>query len=531
MMFKTRKLTAAMLAAGVMSTSMLVSNASAVEVSSTGAGNAVVVPYYTVNEGWQTLLNVSNTSGNSLAVKVRLHEAQNSRDVLDFNLALSPRDVWTAWIAEDEDGRPVLKTEDRSCTIPLSVRDSGAAASELAYSGQFVDHTETDGTIPRLSEGYVEILVMGEDDALEAETVSSRGDTAWYAEHVSGEPRNCDVVQSDFIATSDNWDGSSAIPGTVGSGDPIARGGRGYGPITSPSPLKVNASLVNQNNGIAAGVESLHIKGFGMQPVNGGFGNGENLVTAQQFPWFLEPTIASTDGLWTMTGLEPLETDIGATNVANEWATNPATGASSEWVVTFPTKRFHTDNDANNVQAACSLWRNLQAGGGSTGGNTTTLADFPTAGDSLDIMDANACPLDPFTNRFQAENNGASAINVSYNIWDREEGTFQVTTDGVTISPAPPPEITIDTLIHEANVVKIGRNVEALDSVLGSAIARSVETNQLVSDSQVGWAQMDFQGSVLPVTGFMFKQRDFGDASRNFGQATEHAFDTEGVDN
>ncbi|MGM0554355.1 MAG: hypothetical protein ACQETK_11340, partial [Pseudomonadota bacterium] len=68
MIFKTRKLTAALLAAGLMSTSMLVSNASAVTVSDNAAGSAAVVPYYTINDGWRTLLNVTNTTDNSLVI-------------------------------------------------------------------------------------------------------------------------------------------------------------------------------------------------------------------------------------------------------------------------------------------------------------------------------------------------------------------------------------------------------------------------------------------------------------------------------
>ncbi|WP_018862870.1 hypothetical protein [Thioalkalivibrio sp. AL5] len=466
-------------------------------VSDNGAGSAAVVPYYTINEGWRTLLNVTNTTDNSMVIKVRLHEARNSRDVLDFNVALSPRDVWTAWISADEDGRPVLRTEDTSCTIPLSVRDEGATANELAYSGTFSDHTDTDGDISRMSEGYIEILTMGE---AEAGAEDDEDTLPWAAKHVDGTPRDCGMVDQAFVADA-SWapaDFGSTIPGEQGSGDPAARGEGGYGPITSSTPLKVNASLVNQRRGIAAGVESLHLADFG---------NGENFITAQQFPYFLEPTLVSGDTLWSMDGLDDFTAAIGSSTVANEWASNPQTGAATDWVLTFPTKRFYTDVDRGNIQAACNDYRNTGTGGGA-------------------FDDGSACPANIFGSAtFQDDDDGQAVIEVGYDIYDREEGSFRVETDGTTVSPAPPPEVTIDTLIYEANVVKIARNASEMESALNSAIARSVDTNQLVSNSNTGWAEISFD-SALPVTGFIFKQRDFGDPSRNYGQATEHAYDT-----
>ncbi len=539
MIAKNRKLTAAMVAAGVLSASMLVGQVHAQvapAVSNTGTGSAVVVPYYTINEGWFTLLNVTNTSGNSLAVKVRLHEGRNSRDVLDFNLALSPYDVWTAVIERGPDGRPFLRTNDTSCTIPISVRDSGASASELAYSrapgfADFRDHTGTDNDISRMSEGYVEILVMGETvgeglGGSVTDTVANRtGDTAWYAKHVNGVPRNCDIVENDFRrgSTIPAWTGGP-VTGADGSGDPIARGGAyGYGPIDTPAPLKVNASLINIDRGMAAGVESLHVSGFGFSEGENG-SVGQNLVTAQQFPWFLEPTLASSDGLWTITGLDAISDGIAALSVINEWASNPNTGANSDWVVTFPTKRFHADNHATNMQAACSQWRNLAAGGGTIGGTTTAYSPVVLGGAAF----INECPLAPFENRFQAGDDGRSNITVTYDIFDREEGTVRIETDGVVISPAPPPEVTIDTLPYEVNVLKVGRDAANAPSGLNSPTALAIDTTQLVSNSNVGWMEMSFgtgdAAKEIPVTGFVFKLRDFGDASLNFAQSTEHGY-------
>lgn len=502
-------------ASAVIAAGFAMQPAVAQSTSDDGRGNAVVVPYYTVNEGWRTLVNLTNTTENSLAVKFRMHEARNSRDVLDFNLALSPNDVWSAYIEADANGRPVLRTEDRSCTIPLAVRDNGGVASELAYSNSFNDHTATDGVVERMSEGYIEILVMGE-------TVGNGGvdSIAYAAEHVAGEPRDCAKVQTAFTRRSAQWvPGNNPIPGVdgavaTGSGSPLARLDStrddgtdasvvGYGPIVSSNALRVNATLYNRAEGYAGGVESLHVKDWGV---------GENLVTAQQFPWFLEPTIASADGLWSTTGLVAVVGGISSTQVLNEWTNNPATGAQADWVLTFPTKRFNVDVDYDNIQAACNQWRN--------GG---------TAGGAIDAV--SACPAAAFPpiNSFQSLDNGVAPIEVVYDIFDREEGGVRVTLDEVTVSPAPPPEVIIDNLNYEVNVMKVGRNAAALPSALNSKIAASIDTSLLVSGDSQGWLKVTFGDEItpdnVPVTGLLFKLRNFGAGNnQNFGQATSHAY-------
>ena len=72
--------------------------ANAVYVNADGLGQALVYPYYTVRAGNTTLLSVVNTTTQAKAVKVRFLEGKNSQEVLDFNLFLSAKDVWTGLI-------------------------------------------------------------------------------------------------------------------------------------------------------------------------------------------------------------------------------------------------------------------------------------------------------------------------------------------------------------------------------------------------------------------------------------------------
>ena len=82
--------------AGIAGVAGIANMASAVNLNPDGLGQVLLYPYYTVNAGQQTLLSVVNTAAVGKAVKVRFLEGYNSREVLDFNLFLSPFDVWTA---------------------------------------------------------------------------------------------------------------------------------------------------------------------------------------------------------------------------------------------------------------------------------------------------------------------------------------------------------------------------------------------------------------------------------------------------
>ena len=551
-----------------------------VSISDANAGSAVVVPYYTVNEGWRTLLEISNTSGNTLAVKFRLHEKRNSRDILDFNLVLSPYDVWTGFIRRDPQGRAFISTDDRSCTSPLQVRDQGLVSNELAYSdfsssalgggnvnGTYRDHDATNGDIGRTAEGYIVLIVMGEEERNDGVGAADptfpniddgpRGATAWYAKHVNGEPRSCTQVDRDFVARAtasaggnnvgpgqipvDFLDGTNPIPGEDGSGDPDARrtasNDFGFGPVLTGDSLKVNAIIRKEDAGIAAGINPLHIRNWGVadDPAN-----AVNLVTAQNFPYFLEPTLASIDGLWTMTGLAAVEGGISSTAINNTWTNNSAQGvnATAEWIVNMPTKRFHVDEDADNIQAACNTYRNM---GVTTSGTPFGAAAGPHAGswDTSEfappqiLRDGSTplCTLAPFNQPFQAGNNGVSPVALEFDIYDREERVATLQQDvGTTPSPAPPAPVQEQQALNfETNIIRIARDAATVPSTLNSADTVPVDVNDsgLGGNQQAGMAQLNFidaATSGIPVVGGLVRVQDFGDPTVNNGSFSDHKF-------
>ena len=101
----------------------LTSNVGAVNLATDGIGDVSIAPYYTTRNNWSTLLNLTNTRPFPIAVKVRIHEGMNSRDVLDFIVALSANDAWTAQIMDDPaTGNPIVNIQDSdTCVVAPTI--------------------------------------------------------------------------------------------------------------------------------------------------------------------------------------------------------------------------------------------------------------------------------------------------------------------------------------------------------------------------------------------------------------------------
>ena len=117
-------------------------NAQATVAAETELGDLAIVPYYTVNEGYATGVNVINTSAQTQALKIRFRRAEDSMDALDFNVVLSPYDMYTGFIQASGDDIKFI-SNDNSCTAP-AYPDGG-----FVMPGIYRDGAET---------GYIEIL-------------------------------------------------------------------------------------------------------------------------------------------------------------------------------------------------------------------------------------------------------------------------------------------------------------------------------------------------------------------------------------
>ena len=128
--------------------------------ANSGLGDLAIVPYYTVQEDWTTGVSVINTSAQTQVIKVRLRRASDSEDALDFNVVLSPEDVWTGFVenntAPGVEDQIRFYTNDNTCTVPIATANPDGGPRYFAVPSVFEDGAE---------EGYIEIIGMGAADA------------------------------------------------------------------------------------------------------------------------------------------------------------------------------------------------------------------------------------------------------------------------------------------------------------------------------------------------------------------------------
>lgn len=155
--------TAASIAAGTIAKP----TATALEVTRAGVGHALVVPYFNVQNGNMTVLHVTNTDQtNGKVAKVRFRSASNSDDLLDFQVFLSPGDVWTAAITADANGLAQIVTADNTCTVPALT--SGVAQSFNNSTSRLPAYLTEAQRNALTREGYVEIFNVADITAVKA---------------------------------------------------------------------------------------------------------------------------------------------------------------------------------------------------------------------------------------------------------------------------------------------------------------------------------------------------------------------------
>ncbi len=318
-------------------------DARAMHLDRNGLGQVLIFPYYTANSGNQTLISVVNQTSRGKAIKVRFREARNGREVLDFNLYLSPHDVWTAsifLIGPAEESRPAnLTTDDNSCTAPAIKRNSNlpqlpngsryAPFSNYQYSGASDDAGPN--TLDRTREGYFELIEMGE-------VVNTSHDSLWAITHGSnGIPADCRQIELAWHPP-----GSPLNYWTV---DPLRD------MLPPGGGLMGTASIINVRDGTLITYNAEAIADF-------------SDIVQHTNPTMEQPSLASghdanTPGTVTanvfhngtmVASRYPAERAIDAVSallsqqeLLGEFATSAATGADSEWVVTLPTKYAYVD--------------------------------------------------------------------------------------------------------------------------------------------------------------------------------------------
>ena len=276
-----------------------------------GQGQALVYPYYTVNNDLNTLISVTNASADAKALKVRFLEGDNGQEVLIFNLYLGPLDVWTAALSATDSGAQ-LTTADTSCAPFL-----GNPQPFLPFAFQLDPGSDEE---ERERDGHIEIIEMG--------TVT---DESFFADisGVSGAQRDCSSIADAWLPDgrwdTDPNDGLSAAKGLL------------FG----------NSMIVDVANGTAISYQAEAIDHF--------YTEGEFVHTVPSDPkptWnSAHPQSVLIDAGQAITSDWPTGEDaISALfmhfNVINTYTILPSINAQTEWVFTFPTKAFYVNGQS-----------------------------------------------------------------------------------------------------------------------------------------------------------------------------------------
>lgn len=335
---KKNSLTTAVIAglAGVAGFAGLVN---AVELNPDGIGQVLIYPYYTVNKGQDTLFSVVNTADVGKAVKVRFIEGYNSREVLDFNLFLSPYDVWVASVSEfTAGGAGAVRAWDNSCTWPVGGLKTG--------KGEKFRTSMFDGTVgpkdgaptgaARTREGYLEMILMGD-----VNPGTNLFKTILHGP--SGSPK-CDQG----VLAAAGGDVSAPLSGGLFGSGTVANVAEGtfFGYNADAIDGFSSNALYSAANALTPALSQANTS-YPTTPPGGAtayiFSNGHLI--------HLDYT----------KGIDAVSAVFTADAIYNEYQVGD--GVNSDWVVNFPTKRFYVDKFSNGNVAAITPFVENFAGG------------------------------------------------------------------------------------------------------------------------------------------------------------------------
>ncbi len=418
--FKQKSLYAALAGVGALG---MTGAAQAVNVNPDGLGQVLIYPYYTARalaDGqapYASLLTVVNSTASAKAVKVRFIEGKASQEVLDFNLFLSAKDVWTAGVLQvtGTSGAGV-GTYDKSCTVP-PLPTGGELQPFVNYA--YADDAVEDASLDRTMEGYAEIIEMG--------TVLKGTSLEKAVTHVSGVPP-CTA--------------SVLIPGTDVDSDPVN--------------VAINAALTTPSGGLFGDMTYINVLAGTDYTADAVAVDNFRNYSAYNTPGSIQPTLEQVyppvavivNSANTTFGTTVLESYFGTNidavsalfmqqHVYNDYVLDTSTKSGTDWVLTFPTKKYYYNDDG------------------------TVKYLFQS-----DLGPDGACD------------------DISATIYDREENTAK---GSVGFSP-PKPGAKSNQLCWEANVLTFQYlSTGSASQVLGSSNNRSI-----VSAYQNGWVDLTF---------------------------------------
>lgn len=514
-------------------TQLGLSNAAGFELNEGGTGHNLVVPYFTAQNGNMTVLHLVNTdTQNGKAVKVRFRGAANSDDLMDFQVFLSPQDVWTAAVTQGSNGILQLVSSDNTCTLPkLNSAPMAVDGGKVAGKAGFFNGT-TARLNPKLSadaqaagsrEGYVEIFNMADIPSTSVYgggTTGARSALYKTIKHNAAGVAECDssvlntaVLNTNYTVESDAAAAGLATPTTGLLGDwyimnvpqttTFSGAATALTAVANGVPARGNFVLFPQR---ANSVDAATANNVTADPLFRTLNVGTNKTAAGAVSGgsFTNPVIAA--GEYDLPDMStPYFTAVGATaplaqaqalsqqlatrNVLNQYANDAVVSGKTDWVFSMPTRRYSVALNYN--------------------GSGTAAADAAFRVFSSDILGVNGTAFFHGGNTAVTGSTGDAKICVNADgqtFYGREE---EFKESGAILSPGQVQQV---RFCGETSVLSFA---DSGTSVLGATVARQDTGNSAYTR---GWANANVNngGAGLPIVGASFQKLTNPSASTGF---------------
>ena len=488
-------------------TTMNTTDATSLQVSQGGIGHSLIVPYFNAQNGNMTVLHVVNTdTANGKAVKVRFRGALNSDDILDFQVFMSPGDVWTAAVSAGSDGVATLTTGDGTCTLPALAKGVPQAFVQDRLNPAMSAADKANNT----REGYVEIFNM-------ADIPVNNATTSLYTaiKHVNGvAPCTASVLNATLVNITTEAAASAAgfnTPTTGLYGDwyiinvaqttTFSGGATAITAMNGANPGRGNFVHFPQNananaNPMLASADPL-FRSDARDAASVTVSSAKIAAANYDLPDLSTPYTAVTlNTSAPLTQATNLTNAIKVTSITNQYANDASISAKTDWVFSMPTRRYNvaanyaaTSTTANDYRLFSNLATATWGDEMFTAANTTALAS-----------------------------NGAICVNAdAQTFYDREETTK---TSGAVFSPGT---LSATRFCGETSVLSFA---DSGVSVLGGAVARQNVSGVYTN----GWAVLSTNnsGKGLPILGSSFIKLSNPSATANtsgtYGITWDHRF-------
>ena len=457
--------------------------------ANSGLGDLAIVPYYTVQEDWTTGVSVINTSAQTQVIKVRLRRASDSEDALDFNVVLSPEDVWTGFVenntAPGVEDQIRFYTNDNTCTVPIATVNPDGGPRYFAVPEIFAEGAE---------EGYIEIIGMGAADATQQISRDA-------VHNEDGFPFACDRVQLNFLRFGTVNVFNPSIAGPANTGDLTIEGNINstqtaslglLSNYTAPGNfMKVSYFIKDTTSGIEFGDNAVMVSDFMTGPSM--TNQVAAIVGTEDLQGYDYPDLDGGAPLSFINGVGADDTRynllrgiLGSTGIINDWSRNAAGDftVDTDWVITAPGQYVMLDE----------------------------------SGDYRDLP-----------------------LTIAPTVYDREEQSEFIPPGGIVISPTPANPTPPGTLPYEVNVIQWGVNpvldaAESVKDLAGSFDAEfgwanlaltsdTAKTQQVCQYSAVGISSCVAATGSVPIVGFAAWQRNFASSpDANYGRIVRHSY-------